>query len=542
MSQRKTAMTPILIGLIAAAAIVLIVLIALLFTAYQKATAIPPAPSPVATEPPSKTPAPTGAASPTPFPLDALNLQDPKGVSNLYIEYILDASGSMLETLSDGVPKRDAAKEFLIEHLLTFAPETHFGLRSYGHRLKWQDDQKASCDDIELVAPIEIGQLMTISEWLQDFDTLGMTPLHAAVEQALDDFETSDPNRLNNLILISDGIETCAGDPCGMVEIAKRSGVNFTIHVVGLAVDDQTRSQLSCIAGEGGGVYYDVFSTEELRQALLDIQDDVQASEKVISYDEATQTAMPPTGTSAPSATPEPTLTATLPPSPTLTRTLSPSPTTGPTLTPSPTTAIGSPTPHGCILATIHDFKAVPPQGTNARFSLVWEVSGADRVEIFGNVVDPVAGRFDVWDDNTNYWVLWTKVAGTADDCYLEEAIRVDPDAITPAGTGLKDVTVSQQNITISVRDNAAIDGDRVDLFLNGEKILSNYTLTSSAYGVNVKLKSGENQVTVVALNEGDSSPNTVEVSISHVTKGDSVQVSQGLKTGQSASFMVVAP
>jgi len=92
------------------------------------------------------------------------------------------------------------------------------------------------------------------------------------------------------------------------------------------------------------------------------------------------------------------------------------------------------------------------------------------------------------------------------------------------------------------VRDNAAIDGDIIDLYLNGEKILSNYTLTSSAYGVSVKLKSGENQVTVVALNEGDSSPNTVEVSISHVTQGESVQVSQGLSTGQSASFKVIAP
>jgi len=389
-SQRKSVTTPILIGLIAAAAIVLIVLVALLLTAYQKAT-VTPEPSPAATEPPSKTPLPTGLPSPTPFPLDALNLQDPKGVSNLYIEYILDASGSMLELLSDGVPKRDAAKEYLIEHLLTFAPETHFGLRSYGHRLKWQDDQAASCEDIELVAPIEIGQLTAISEWLQAFETLGMTPLHAAVEQALEDFDTSDPDRLNNLILISDGIETCAGDPCGLVEISRRSGVNFTIHVVGLAVDDQTRAQLTCIADEGGGVYYDVFSTEELRQALHDIQDDVQAAERVVSYDEATQTARPPTGTPVPSATPKPAPTATLPPPPTITRTPSPSPTTGPTLTPSPTTAVGSPTPQGCVLATIREFKAVPPQGTNARFSLVWEVSGADRVEIFGNVVDPVA-------------------------------------------------------------------------------------------------------------------------------------------------------
>ena len=183
-----------------------------------------------------------------------------------------------------------------------------------------------------------------------------------------------------------------------------------------------------------------------------------------------------------------------------------------------------------------------PTPGTTARFSLEWEVDGADRAEIFGNVVDPVRGRYDVWDDQTNYWVLWTKVSGMADDCYAEKAILVDPDSISPAGQGLSDVTVSQREITISVRDNASIDGDVIDLYLNGEKILSSYTLTSSAYGVRVILRSGENEVVVVAKNEGDSSPNTVEVSVSHVVKGDSVQVSQGLKTGQRASFKIIAP
>jgi hypothetical protein len=238
----------------------------------------------------------------------------------------------------------------------------------------------------------------------------------------------------------------------------------------------------------------------------------------------------------SPTATRTPTRTPTLTPGTTLTPT--------PTNTPStPTNTPSSPTPSGCILPTINEFKAVPPtQGTTARFSLVWEVDGADRAEIFGNVVDPVRGRFDVWDDQTNYWVLWTKVAGTADDCYVEKAIQVDPDAVSPPGQGLTDVTVSQREVTISVRDNASIDGDRIDLYLNGKKILSNYTLTSSQYGVNVILRSGENEVVVVALNEGDSSPNTVEVSVSHVVKGDTVQVSQGLKTGQSATFKIIAP
>ena len=336
MSARKSSLTPVLIGLVAIGAILLVVLLALVVRAWR-----------IATAPPVETKAPTPAdlGSPTPFPLDALNLQDPKGVSNLFIEYILDASGSMLEPLSDGVPKRDAAKEYLIEHLLTFAPETHFGLRTYGHRLKWQDDAEASCEDIELVAPIEVGQLTQIAGWLQGFETLGMTPLHASVELALQDFDTSDPNRLNNVILISDGIETCAGDPCGLVEMATKSGVHFTLHVVGLAVDGETRAQLSCMAEQGGGVYYDVFSSEELQAALQAISDDVQADAKIISYEEATQTAMPPTDTPVPTVTEAPLPTDTPAPP---TATFTPEPTS--TFTPEPTeTPSPTPTEQGLI-------------------------------------------------------------------------------------------------------------------------------------------------------------------------------------------------
>ena len=121
-------------------------------------------------------------------------------------------------------------------------------------------------------------------------------------------------------------------------------------------------------------------------------------------------------------------------------------------------------------------------------------------------------------------------------------AIQVDPDTIGPPGGDLTDVNVSQRDITISVRDNAAIDGDIIDLTVNGVKVLSNYTLTSSPYPVAVTLNSGQNTVVVTALNEGSRSPNTVEVRVSHVTSGNAVQVSRGLHTGESVSFNIHAP
>lgn len=522
-----------------------------------KVTATPLPTNTATAVPPTETATQTPTA--TPLPTDAPIFAVPEGFSNLYIEYIVDASGSMLETLDDGTLKRDAARDFLIEILLGYNAETHLGLRAYGHRVNWEEDEAASCEDIELIAPVDLGQMNSMALWLMDFDTLGMTPLHASVEQALQDFDTSDPDRENNLVLISDGIETCGGDPCQLVEFAKREGVNFTLHVVGVAVDTETRSQLECIAEEGGGVYYDVNSADEFKQALEAIQEEHEEEEEIISFADATETARPPTNTPTPSRTPAPSPTPVpptkKPPLPTWTpaaatstllpptATLQPPTATQslPTAAPTQATPTATPPSSSCVPPTIVEFKAIPPaSGSTARFTLYYEVQGATRVEIFGNVVTPPSGTFDVWDNDTNYWVLWASSGDS--NCYAEQAIQVDPDSISPSGSGLSDVDVDRRDVTISVRDHASVDGDRIDLFVNGNKVLSNYTLTSSSYGVAVKLNSGENSVEVVALNEGSSSPNTVEVSVSNVVKGNPVQVSTGLKTGQSETFKIVAP
>jgi hypothetical protein len=377
-----------------------------------------PAPTNTATAvPPTETA--TAVPTATPLPTDAPIFAIPEGISNLYIEYIIDASGSMLETLDDGVLKKDAAREFLIESMLAYNAETQLGLRSYGHRVNWQEDEEASCEDIELIAPVELGQMNVMAEFLQEFDTLGMTPLHASVEQALEDFDTSDPERINNLVLISDGIETCAGDPCKLVELAQKEGVNFTLHVVGVAVDLATKEQLECMATEGGGVYYDVHSSADFQQALADIQQEIVVEEKILSFADATATAQPTaTRTPRPSSTPRPTNTPvpptwtpapptwtpappTIAPTPTLppqpTNTLVPSPVStepAPTNTPLPQSGCGSPT-----LLSPEDGKVF--QGND-----VPRLSWAYDCELAQNQF------FDVrlWrDGDPHYGVTWTK-------------------------------------------------------------------------------------------------------------------------------------
>jgi hypothetical protein len=94
---------------------------------------------------------------------------------------------------------------------------------------------------------------------------LGYTPIADSMEQAARDLPAGD---LNSIILVSDGEETCGGDPCALAEALKASDAEVTIHVVGYAVEEVAREQLQCIARVSGGTYHDAEDAAGLLQAL----------------------------------------------------------------------------------------------------------------------------------------------------------------------------------------------------------------------------------------------------------------------------------
>ncbi len=315
---------------------------------------------------------PTNTPLPTPVP--------PIGSSSTYVEYILDASGSMLDEL-DGKPKLAIARDVLTSRLNLLPPDINVGLRVYGHRLPWQDDEEASCRDIELVVPLSPGAGEQISGLLPDLEAKGMTPMTESIRQASADF-TFTPERNNLIVLLSDGIETCDEDPAEAVQFLQELGIDFTIHVIGLDVDEAAREQLQRLAAVAGGVYHDADSEDDLNDALGDVNEEIvqsalaQAQITPSPTPTATNTSEPPTATAVPSATPvpptatftpqpptatsvPPTFTAT-PPPPTMTATnlpptptdVSPSPTSEPTATAELPTEITNITYEGTVGAS----------------------------------------------------------------------------------------------------------------------------------------------------------------------------------------------
>ena len=76
------------------------------------------------------------------------------------------------------------------------------------------------------------------------------------------------PNERNTIVLVSDGEETCGGDPCALAAELAAGDIELVIHTIGLAVDDVARTQLQCVADVSGGTYTDADRAEDLNVAL----------------------------------------------------------------------------------------------------------------------------------------------------------------------------------------------------------------------------------------------------------------------------------
>jgi tRNA A-37 threonylcarbamoyl transferase component Bud32 len=232
-------------------------------------------PNPFAS-PPTATATLASAPSETPAALEAsvtpaITQFVPVGLSTTYIEYILDSSGSMLTALQ-GKTRLQIAQEVLTSRLNALPANTQVGLRVYGHRIPYQNREEESCQDVELVVPIQANAAKAIIDWLPGMQALGMTPMSESIKQAANDF-TFEPGRKNFIVLISDGAETCGDEPATAVEYLKEIGIDFAIHVIGLDVNIQTAAQLKAISDAAGGVYYDAKSEEDLDAALNNINE-----------------------------------------------------------------------------------------------------------------------------------------------------------------------------------------------------------------------------------------------------------------------------
>jgi Mg-chelatase subunit ChlD len=185
-------------------------------------------------------------------------------LSDRAVEVVLDASNSMWGQL-DGKSKMSIAKEIL-EHALDWLPDDLMvALRVYGHQHR---RELRNCQDSKLLVPFEAGNRQRIREAIVSFKPRGQTPLGYSLQQVAGDFGDSRGERA--VVLVTDGIESCGGDPVEAARALQEAG-SLPVHVIGFGLgsdEDENQRSLSAIAEASGGKFLTARSAEELREAL----------------------------------------------------------------------------------------------------------------------------------------------------------------------------------------------------------------------------------------------------------------------------------
>jgi Mg-chelatase subunit ChlD len=185
-------------------------------------------------------------------------------LSERAVEIVFDASNSMWGRMQ-GQPKMSVAKQILQDSLEWFPADLKVALRVYGHQYR---REQRHCQDSQLLVPFASDNRDRIRSAIDEFRPRGQTPLAYSLEQIAGDF--GDFNGERAVVLVTDGIESCGGDPVAAARALQGRG-RTPVHVIGFGLgnsDDADAASLRAIAEASGGRFLTATSAEELREAL----------------------------------------------------------------------------------------------------------------------------------------------------------------------------------------------------------------------------------------------------------------------------------
>ena len=177
------------------------------------------------------------------------------------VDLILDNSGSMLQTLGDEL-RIDVAKRVLTDLVEETLPSgIPLALRVFG-------DEPDSCEtDLAIdLAPLERDAAVDRIASIESVDGV-KTPLAAALERVATDLGEVDGPKI--VVLVTDGEETCGGNPQRAIRQLVNQGIDVRVNIVGFAVDDEgLKKEFEEWARIGGGRFFDAAGADELGEAI----------------------------------------------------------------------------------------------------------------------------------------------------------------------------------------------------------------------------------------------------------------------------------
>lgn len=178
--------------------------------------------------------------------------------------FVLDASGSMNSNW-EGDTRINIARQILSDMIDSIAnvPYVEVAMRVYGHQYNFK---QKNCKDSKLEVAFGSRNNNQIRNMLDGLQPKGTTPIAYSLEQATKDFPNDGKDTRNVIVMITDGIEACDGDPCAISRGLQQKGIFLKPFIVGMGIEPKYAKGFECM-----GRFFNAKSSRQFKGFLQEV-------------------------------------------------------------------------------------------------------------------------------------------------------------------------------------------------------------------------------------------------------------------------------
>jgi len=189
----------------------------------------------------------------------------PDPVRPLRVVVAIDGSGSMNGRLGN-TSKLELARQAADNFVNSLPPDVATAVLVFGQ----QGDNTAagkgrSCVAVDVAVPLTTDR-STLQAALARVQAVGWTPLATALQRAGELFSPSQVPGEQIVYVVSDGEETCGGDPVAAARRLREGGTKAIVNIIGFGIPTREARALQAVAQAGGGRFTNAKDTNELER------------------------------------------------------------------------------------------------------------------------------------------------------------------------------------------------------------------------------------------------------------------------------------
>jgi Ca-activated chloride channel homolog len=199
---------------------------------------------------------------------------------------LIDGSGSMAARIG-GRTKLALAREAALAFVDGLPPDVETSLLVFGQQGDNGAAGKArSCAGIDTLVPLTRDRA-ALSSAVGRLRAVGWTPLAAALSRAQQLLKPSDVRGEQLIYVVSDGEETCGGDPVGIARRINGGATRAIVNIIGFGLPSREAAALQAVASAGGGSFVDLQTEQAVDRTLAAVRESNRRATNMVRASDA---------------------------------------------------------------------------------------------------------------------------------------------------------------------------------------------------------------------------------------------------------------